>query len=570
MKHRLKRRLLPIFLATLALGAHAVEQEREPGAGEAAPLNLPSVALTPQLVYQFLLAEIAGGRGQVGLSSEAYMDLARRTRDPRVARRAAEIALFARYYDTALEAARLWSELEPGAEKPKQMVSGLLSVTSRSEELVAHLSRELQAAGNERGVFLMQLPRILARHPDKLDAQQIVAKATEPYLDLPEAHFARAQAAYGAKDMGAALSELDRALSLRPDWEQAALARAQMTGNAREQLSFLAAFVEANPRARDARLAYARALVAEKQYDEARAQFRILLGSPETADNGDVIFAVGVLSLQLRDFDEAETQLKRLVQTDHAEANTARAYLGQIGEDRKRWDEALAWYSAVTPGSQYLPARMRAAHVLARQGKLAEARQWLQQTSVGNPAERSQLLIAEAQLLREANRGEEAYAVVAEGLATHPDQADLLYESAMLAERIDKLEVMERNLRRLIEIKPDHAHAYNALGFSLADRNLRLDEALELIDKALQLAPDDPFILDSKGWVMFRRGDALGALEALQKAFALRPDPEIAAHLGEVLWTLGRRDEASRTWDEAAKVSPDNAPLLSTIKKFKP
>jgi tetratricopeptide (TPR) repeat protein len=213
---------------------------------------------------------------------------------------------------------------------------------------------------------------------------------------------------------------------------------------------------------------------------------------------------------------------------------------------------------------------MRAAHVLARQGKLAEARRWLQQTSIGNPAEQSQLLIAEAQLLREANRGEEAYAVVAEGLAAHPDQADLLYESAMLAERIDKLEVMERNLRRLIEIKPDHAHAYNALGFSLADRNLRLDEALELIDKALQLAPDDPFILDSKGWVMFRRGDALGALEALQKAFALRPDPEIAAHLGEVLWTLGRRDEASRTWDEAAKVSPDNAPLLSTIKKFKP
>ncbi len=567
----MKQRLLTILLATLALGAHAAG-DGEPRADETGPPpNLPTVALTPQLIYQFLLAEIAGGRGQVALSSEAYIDLARRTRDPRVARRAAEIALFARHYDTALEAARLWSEIEPGAEKPKQMVSGLLSVTSRSDELVAHLSRELQAAGSERSALLMQLHRILARHPDKLDAQQIVTKVTAPYLDLPEAHFARAQAAHGARDAGVALSELDRALSLRPDWEQAALARAQMTGNAPEQLKFLAAFIEGNSNARDARLAYARALVAEKQYGEARRQFKILLGSPETADNGDVIFAVGVLSLQLHDLDDAEAQFKRLAQTDHAEVNTARVYLGQIAEDRKRWDEALAWFGAVTPGNQYLPARMRAAHVLAaRLDKLAEARQLLQQTSAGNPAERSQLLIAEAQLLREANKGEDAYAVVAEGLAAHPDQADLLYESAMLAERIDKLDVMERNLRRLIEIKPDHAHAYNALGFSLADRNLRLDEALQLIDKALQLAPEDPFILDSKGWVMFRRGDALGALEALQKAFALRSDPEIAAHLGEVLWMLGRRDEARRTWDDAAKVSPDNAPLRGTIKKFSP
>ncbi|MBK7813123.1 MAG: tetratricopeptide repeat protein [Rhodocyclaceae bacterium] len=567
----MKRRLLPIVLAAVALGVHAAAQDGDTAPGEAAPpASLPAVALTPQMMYQFLLAEIAGARGQVGLSSEAYIDLARRTRDPRVARRAAEIALFARHYDTALEAARLWAEIEPGADKPRQMMSGLLSVTSRSEELAAHLSRELDAAGEQRGGLLMQLHRLLARHPDKLDAQRIVDKVTTPYLELPEAHFARAQAAQAARDTGVALSELDRALSLRSDWEPAALARAQLTGNAPEQIKFLAAFVEANPKARDARLAYARALVGEKRYGEARGQFQMLLDNPDTANNGDVIFAVGVLSLQLHDFDEAEARFKRLVGMDHAEVDTARLYLGQIGEDRKRWDEALAWYGAVTPGNQYLPARMRAAHVLARQGKLAEARQLLQQSSAGNPAERGQLLIAEAQILREAGKGEDAYAVVAAGLAAHPDQTDLLYESAMLAERIDRLDVMERNLRRLIEIKPDHAHAYNALGFSLADRNLRLDEALQLIDKALQLAPEDPFILDSKGWVMFRLGDAQGALEALQKAFALRADPEIAAHLGEVLWTLGRQDEARHTWEAAAKVSPDNAPLLGTIKKYQP
>ncbi len=562
----MKRRLLPIVLAAVALGAHAAPQD-----GEAAPsANLPAVALTPQLMYQFLLAEIAGGRGQVGLSSEAYIDLARRTRDPRVARRAAEIALFARHYDTALEAARLWAEIEPGADRPKQMIGGLLSMTSRSDELAAHLSRELEAAGEQRGALLMQLHRLLARHPDKREAQRIVDQITAPYLDVPEAHFARAQVAQVARDTGLALSELDRALALRPDWESAALARAQLTGNVQEQIKFLAAFVEANPKARDVRLAYARALVGEKQYGEARGQFKVLLDSPDTANDGDAIFAVGVLSLQLQDFDEAEARFKRLVGMEHAEVNAARLYLGQIGEDRKRWDEALAWYGAVTPGNQYMQARMRAARMLARQDKLAEARQLLQQSSAGNPAERGQILIAEAQLLREAGKGEDAYAVVAEGLAAHPDQTDLLYESAMLAERIDRLDIMERNLRRLIEIKPDHAHAYNALGYSLADRNLRLDEAQQLIDKALQLAPEDPFILDSKGWVMFRRGDAQGALETLQKAFTLRADPEIAAHLGEVLWTLGRQDEARRTWEAAVKVSPDNAPLLGTIKKYQP
>lgn len=570
----MKPRVLPALLATFAFAVQAGDEAGRADAsgdeGPAAPeySSLPNRELTPQILYQLLLAEIAGSRGQSGLSAEAYADLAKNTRDPRVARRAAEIAIFARRYDMALESARLWLAIEPSSPQARQMLTGLLAATNQSDELSVHLTRELAAAGKDVGPLLMQLNRYLARNPDKQAARRLVDRLTEPYLSLSEAHFARSQAAHNARDPAAALDELDRALELRPDWEQAALLRAQMTADAAEATKFLGRFIAANPRAHDARVAYARSLVNEKRYADARQEFRALLA--DKPDNGDLVYAVGVLSLQLGDSDEAERQFGRLAGMSHAEVNNARLYLGQIAEDRKQWGEAIRRYNEVTAGGQYLPARMRLAKVYSAQGDMPSARRALQETAAADVSERAQLLIAEAQLLREANRHEEAYGVLAEGLSAHPDQPELLYEAGLTAEKIGKLDVLERNLRRLIEIRPDHAHAYNALGYSLADRNERLDEAQRLIDKALELAPADPFILDSKGWVLFRRGDAAGALDVLNKAFSLRADPEIAAHLGEVLWSLGRRAEAERTWSDAMKAHPGNETLVGTVKKFLP
>jgi tetratricopeptide (TPR) repeat protein len=563
----MKRRLLPALIAlALAVPVQAEEVDDSPDQSSAA---LPNQELTPRLVYEFLLAEIAGSRGELGLASEAYMDLARITRDPRVVRRAAEVALFARRYDAALDAARLWTEIEPKAAQPNQMLISLLAATGKSADLEAKLSQQLAAAGPQVAEMLLQINRMLARHPDKKAVQTLVSRLTEPYLGLAEAHFARAQAAHGAGDMAQSAAELDRAIGLRPDWEQAALARAQMTTDPAEAAQFLGRFVSANPKAMDARLAYARSLVVVKRYNEARAEFKTLLANHP--DNGDVIYAVAVLSLQLNDLDEAEAQLKRLIGMTHAESSAAHIYLGQIAEERKQPDEALKRYGEVpVGGAQYLPARMRMTQLLARQQKLDEARRTLQETTAGNPGERSQLLIAESQILREAGRNMDAYTVLADGLKAHPDQPELLYEAAIMAEKAGKLDVVEPYLRRLIVLKPDHAHAYNALGYSLAERNERLEEAQQLIDKALQLAPEDPFILDSKGWVLFRRGDANGALDVLKKAFGLRADPEIAAHLGEVLWYLGRADEARQTWSDAMKTSPGNEVLVGTVKKFTP
>ena len=564
------RRLLPaLIVATLALSAYAADEaETADNPDSTSSAVLPKQDLTPRILYELVLAEIAGARGQLGLAAEAYLDLARTTRDPRVARRAAEVALYARRYDMALEAARLWSDIEPNSPQPHQMVIGLLAATGRTDDLVADLAQQFAGAGKQTGDQLMELNRLLARYPDKQAARRLVDKLTEPYLSMAEAHFARAQAAHAAGDEAGAAADLDRAIALRPNWEQAVLARAQMTTDGAETARVLSAFVAATPKAKDARLAYARSLVAEKRYTEARREFQTLLADHN--DNGDVVYAVAVLSLQLNDMDEAETQLKRLVGMQHNESDSARVYLGQIAEERKRFDEALKWYGEVGTGSQYVPARMRMAHVFVRQEKLDEARRTLQETTAASPSERAQLLIAESQLLRDAGRNDDAYAVLVDGLAAHPDQPELLYEAGLLAERVGNFEVGEADLRRLIKLKPDYAHAYNALGYSLADRNQHLDEAQQLIDKALELAPDDPFILDSKGWVLFRRGDAIGAVDVLTKAFKLRADPEIAAHLGEVLWTLGRQDEARVTWGDAMKASPGNEVLVGTVKKFTP
>jgi tetratricopeptide (TPR) repeat protein len=315
-------------------------------------------------------------------------------------------------------------------------------------------------------------------------------------------------------------------------------------------------------------MSYARVLVAERRYPEARVEFQTL--SKDFPDNVDVVFAVGVLSLQLQDYALAEANFKRLLLLPYREKNTVRLYLGQIAEEQKNYPEALRWYSEVAGGEQYLQAQSRYALVLNKQGNLEAARAHLRQVEVDSDQSRTQLLLTEAQMLRDANRTREAFDLIGGALSSMPDQPELLYDYAMLAEKLERMDLLEQNLKKLISLQPDHAHAYNALGYSLADRNLRLPEAQALIEKALQLAPDDPFIIDSMGWLLFRAGKNQQALEYLKKAYSVRPDPEIAAHLGEVLWASGERVEAERIWIEAVKKVPGNDALNSTIKRFKP
>jgi tetratricopeptide (TPR) repeat protein len=253
----------------------------------------------------------------------------------------------------------------------------------------------------------------------------------------------------------------------------------------------------------------------------------------------------------------------------YRDPNGVRYLLGQVAEEQKLWPRAVEWYEQIKTGEHALPARMRTANAIAKQGRLDEARDFLKRVGADNPDEQVQLVVAEAQLLRDVNRHGDAFEVLEQALTADPEQPELLYDFALTAEKLERFDLLESKLRRLIEVRPDHAHAYNALGYSLAERNLRLPEARKLIERALELAPEDYFIIDSLGWVQYREGDLEGAAETLRRAYNGRPDAEIGAHLGEVLWVLGERDEADRVWQESLKSSPGNETLIKTIKRLR-
>jgi tetratricopeptide (TPR) repeat protein len=414
------------------------------------------------------------------------------------------------------------------------------------------------------------LHALLAKHPDKNAVLAMVKDLVKPYRQLPEAHFAVAQAALAANKYDAALAEIREALRIRPDWEAAALFQAQaLTSESRaKSLDYMKGFLAANPNAQEVRLNYARQLIGEKKYPEARVQFQQLLD--DNPQNPDIAVTVALLSVQINDLDAAETQLKRVLELNYKDPDSVRFHLGQINEERKRFDEAARWYLAVEGGEQFVPAHARYAFMLARQNRVAEARAHLQTLQVQNEAQRVQIVQAEAQLMREAKAYKESFDILKAALDADADNPDLLYDIALAAEKLDRIDVAETSLRRLIALKPDHAQAYNALGYTLADRTDRLAEARDYIEKALKLLPEDPFILDSMGWVEYRLGNYAEGLQYLQRAFDQRPDPEIAAHLGEVLWVKGKKGEAEKVWRDSLRDNPGNEELQKVIKKFLP
>jgi tetratricopeptide (TPR) repeat protein len=537
--------------------------KRVPGA------NLPRQELTAPMLYEFLLGEIAAQRGDPSVAAQTYLELARRTRDPRVARRAVEVASFARMPELALQAARLWHEIDQDSTQAMQVLVQLLFAQKRVDEAEPILGKLMAAQPGAAPNIFMQLPRLLAASQDPPANLRLLQRLAALHPKLPQARFAVAQAAAAANDEPQALAEARSAAELRPEWEAPALFEAQLLARRVPQQAAkrLAAFLEKHPDSREVRMAYARVLAADKRLAEARAEFERILA--RNRNDTEAIFAVGMVALQVKDYPMAEAHLKRLLELGYRDPNQVRYTLGQVAEEQKDWAGAIEWYKVIQRGEYAMPARIRTAGAIARQGRLEEARAFLRSVSA-TPEQRVQLVIAESQLLREAHKYREAFDLLGEALAREPDQPELLYDQALAAERIDRFDVLEGNLKRLIRLKPDHAHAHNALGYSLADRNIRLPEAKKLIERALELAPEDFFIIDSLGWVLYRMGDLRGAAMHLRRAWNGRQDGEIGAHLGEVLWMLGEREEARRVWGEALKSSPENETLQKTLKRFGP
>src|SRR5688572_9308430 len=369
--------------------------------------DIPSDDLSEPMLYEFLLGEIALQRGDHRLAAQTFLDLARRTRDPRVARRAVEVANQARNQALALEAARTWQELDPGSSQALQVVAALLVANKRVDEAIPFFEKLLASDGVNPENGFMQLNRLLAGNPDRAANLRVVRRLADKYPKLAQAHFAVAQAAALAGDDEAAVAAVRRASALRPDWDLAALLEAQILQRRSPSAAakVLGDFIAKNPNSREARLSYARLLVLDKRLPEARKQFEAVLAA--NPGNTEVIYAVGLLAFQLKDFEVAEENMKRLLKLGYRDADGVRYVLGQIAEEQKLWPQAVQWYERITDGEQLIPARMRTANAIAKQGKLEEARSFLKRVAAENPGEEPQLIVAEAQLLREANRNQD-------------------------------------------------------------------------------------------------------------------------------------------------------------------
>jgi tetratricopeptide (TPR) repeat protein len=528
-------------------------------------------------MYRILVGDIALQRGEPAIAARAYYEAAREAQDATLARRATEIALFARQRAMALESAQLWQKLDPTSDRARQMVAtlGQPGSTGNLKSDLERLLADAAGKGNTLGDAFLQLNRALSAQPDKTAVYKLVSDLAQPYPGVPEAQFAVALAGYntGLGDVeiaSASMRAVDRALELSPGWERAVLLKADLIAKASpdQAVRYLTAFLAENPQSRPAAGALAQLYVEQKRYAEARAVFQRLLDSDP--NDRELEFAVAALSLQMRDYAAAEQEFQHLKDLGYGEPGAVSFYLGEVAEETRRYDEAIARYREVTEGDRAWTANLRIAAIMGKQGKLDEARRYLTSLTPDNHDEEVQLKQTEAQLLQDAKDYQGAYTILAEALANEPDSADLLYDVAMVAEKLGRIDEVESKLKRVIELKPDSAQALNALGYTLVDRTERAAEGMKLIERAHALAPEDPFILDSLGWGNYRLGNLDASEKFLRQALAERPDPEIAAHLGEVLWAKGERASARDVWQAQLKETPDNPVLLETVRRLAP
>lgn len=557
------RTSIAVAMLFASLGLQAEEKALPPAVSPA------TEGLTSEFIYKYLVGEVAGQRGEIGLASSLFYDLAKSSRDPRLAERAARAAAFGNQQQLAIRAASLWAELDPGSTEAQQAVAQMLLSTGNLNDARPYLEK-LLVDPEVRGNAFLYLNGILSRHPDKAAALKLVQDLAQPYPKQAEARFAVAHVAWNAGQEELAFKELHAAEELKPGWELAALLHGEMLvrKSPTETTAFFRDFLKKYPASNESRLVYAKLLVNQGQLDEARAQFKQLAAIAK--DNPQMAVVVGLLAGQLGDYAQADSYFLQALERGFKDPDQIYIYLGQSAEKQNLNDKAFAWYKRVAEGEMYFDAQVRIASLLARENKLEEARKLLQNIPGLTSEQQAAALQVEANLLVQAKNYPEAYAVLDRAINTLPNSPEIIYDFAMVAEKMVRYDIMEQQLRKLILLKPDFAQAYNALGYTLADRNERLDEAAKLIEKALALSPDDHYILDSMGWVQYRRGMLEEAVGYLRRAYSEKTDPEIAAHLGEVLWQQGKRDEAVKTWEEALRAHPDNEVLLNTTKKFRP
>lgn len=527
-----------------------------PATAASAPASTGKEA-SPSLVFNTLAGEIAAQRGDSQLAFDYAYQAALESRSAQAAERATGLGLQANLPQQSLQAATLWIEIAPQSMKAQQ-IAAILNIRQHNLPVaIQHLQQVVTLANSQDQSGYLQAAAIAQKAADSPEALAIMQQLVTPESSDPEAFYALALTASRAKQMELAGRYVDRSLSLQPKATNALVLKAHTliaAGKQAEGIDFLAQAVKQSPDNLPLRSAYARTLVELNQAEPALEQYDFL--HRKQPENPDTLYALGILSMQLNRLDDAKDYLGQL--TDKRQhRNEAHYYLGVIAEEEKQTDQALNWYSRVE-GNQQADAQVRIAKILSDQGNLNAARETLQRLRVTQPHHQLKFYLIEAELLRNNHQYDDAHEIYSKALEKFENNTELLYARGLNAADMGRIDILEHDLRKILSTQPDHIDSLNALGYTLADKTDRLDEAKSYIERALSMNPNSPAILDSMGWVEFRLGNLPAALRFLEQAAKLSTDPEIASHLGEVLWKMGETDRAKAVFNAGNKEEPDN------------
>ena len=532
--------------------------------------NLPPkiTQANAEFVYKFLLAEIATQRGDFNSAGHLYLDLAKQTHNISLAERATRVAGNSRNGRVALDSAKVWSSLDPKSTQARQILAELY-ITSGNLSKAKPIVKKLLEQDAYRGEGFLYLNSILAKVENKKNALRFIINIAEPYPNSKEARFAVAHAAYFANNKKLTDSELSKIKKIDPKWQTAVLFEGYIIGleSQEKAAKFYISYLERHPDASEVRLEYAKLLTNQKRYGLAKDEFLKIVNS--SLASAEISFTVSLLAIELGDYELAERFLLQSLERGYSQPDQIYIYLARIEDTKGNYTEALTWLNKIKTGQFFIESKVLTAELVSKYEGNDQAIESLDQYTNLTKEAKLQLFRAKISILYSDNKETEAFDLMKKEEENFKDSAEFKYDYAMLAERMGNTVLMEQLLREAIKIKPDYAVAYNALGYSFADRNIKLEEARINIEIALSLEPRNHYIMDSMGWVQFRLGNIDAALDFLKKAYNIKKDPEISAHLGEVLWHAEKIGEANRIWNESLKQYPDNKILLNTIKKYR-
>ncbi len=535
-------------------------------------LQVTGDSVKSDILYVLLTAEIAGQRGQYRLALDNYLQVADKIPEPWVAERAARLALYLNDMEKAKKAVELWLSRDPDSLSANKAAVMLYLQSGEKDKAIDRLAHLMNIAGANKEQVLLEILRFMDKKVPKPQSLAVMEALSQRFPQSPEVHYAYGLLALRQGKTDLALKHVTKALELRPDWNKVQLMQSHLLaqlGESEKARQSLKALIEKHPENTQLRMVYAQFLLKQQDYKAAEQELSKLLR--QQPDHPDALYAYALVSLQLNKDKQAEKALHRLLQQPKWRSE-AYFYLGRIEAKRGNYKKALQWFEKIKEGDLVFEAEVNSTAALVKLGKTKEALKRLERLQAQYPEKKRQLYLLQAEILNGQQDYQGAFEVLSRALIEFPGDPDLLYARALLAEKLDRIDIVETDLKKILEKNPNDANALNALGYTLVDRTGRYEEAKSYLDRALSLKPDDPAILDSYGWLLYKLKDYAGALQHLQKAYRINPDPEIGAHLGEVFWALGEKDRARQIWREVVKKAKgnQNEHIKKLIESFKP